>query len=345
MTPWRGSFKEAFRGYPALVVSMVASLFCGIALTSAPAYGSTVTVGPQLPLPNPFETPIGCEAACTVANSQMPVGASYQAPISGVIVRWRLFGADHLNAGYRIRVIKHLSDGNAYLGLRSGPLQSPASQFETFPANLPIQAGQMVALNLESQSSVLGFESNPSAPALLWEPPLEDKKLRSSPEGEGLVFGFNADIQPPPAIAYLASVKGPIKGDTEVTLTGTDFTGATAVSFGAEPAASFVVDSDEQITAFSPPSATPGSVAVSVTTPAGVATSQFRYLACVVPKLKKRSLKAAKALLRNARCHIGRVTKLADAKARTAEVSSQKPEPGSVLTPGSRVRVTLRPRS
>jgi hypothetical protein len=327
-------------------MAMVASLFCGIALTSAPAYGSTVTVGPQLPLPNPFGTPIGCEAACTLANAQMPGGASYQAPISGVIVRWRLFGADHLNAGYRIRVIKHLGEGSApYAGLRSGPVQYPTSRFETLPVNVPIQAGQMVALNLESQNAVLGFEFNSGAPALLWEPPLEVKKLRSAAEGEGLIFGFNADIQPPPAIAYLASVKGPIKGGTEVTLTGTDFTGATAVSFGAVPAASFVVDSDEQITAVSPPSATPGFVAVSVTTPAGVATSQFRYLACVVPKLKKRSLRAAKALLRNARCHIGRVTRLADVKARTGEVSSQKPNPGSVLTPGSRVRVTLRPRS
>lgn len=328
------------------MVATIASLFCCIALTSAPAYGVTVTVGPQLPLPNPFESRIGCEAACTLANAQMPYGASYVAPVSGVIVRWRVFGADHPNAGYRIRVIKHLGEGSApYAGLRSGPVQYPTFQFETLPVSLPIQAGQMVALNLESQNAVLGFEFNSGAPALLWEPPLEDKKLRSAAEGEGLVFGFNADIQPPPAMAYLAPVRGPLKGGTEVTLSGTDFTGATAVSFGSVPAASFVVESDEQITAVSPPSTAPGSVPVSVTTLAGVATAQFRYLACIVPKLKTRSLKAAKALLRNARCHIGRVTKLEDAKARTAEVSSQKPKAGTVLTPGSRVRVTLRQRS
>jgi hypothetical protein len=40
-----------------------------------------------------------------------------------------------------------------------------------------------------------------------------------------------------------------------VTITGTNFTGATAVRFGAINAASFTVDSDTQITAVSPPQA------------------------------------------------------------------------------------------
>jgi len=38
-----------------------------------------------------------------------------------------------------------------------------------------------------------------------------------------------------------------------VTITGARFTDATAVTFGATPAASFTVDSDTQITAVSPP--------------------------------------------------------------------------------------------
>lgn len=323
----------------------IAAVVCTLLACTASAIGATVTVGPQLPLPHPFQSRIGCEAACTLANAQMPAGASYQAPIDGVIVRWRLFGADHLNAGYRLRVIKHLAEGTGpYAGLLTGPLQVPTSEFETFPANLSIHAGQTVAINLESPNSVLAFEPNLGAPALVWEPPIEDKKLRGSNEGEGLIFGFNADIQPPPTIAYLASVKGSIKGGTEVTLTGSDFTGATAVSFGDTPATSFEVESDEELTAISPRSRTSGNVPVSVTTPAGIASAKFQYLACDVPNLKHRSLKAATALLRKARCHIGRVTKLQGAKARVAWVSRQQPKPGAVLTPGSKVRVTLQQR-
>jgi hypothetical protein len=322
------------------LVAILASLLGLFALFSMPAYGSTVTVGPQLPLVHPDQARLGCESACTLTNSQLPLGASYRAPISGVIVRWRLFGATQLGAGYRLRVLRQTS-GVPYIGIRSSPLQSPTSNFETFPANLPIEAGQTVAINLESPGSVIGFEVNSSAPTLGWEPPIGDQKLRSPTEGEGLVLGFNADIQPPPVIESLASVKGPLQGGTEVTITGTDFSGATAVSFGAVPAASFVVESDTQITAYSPRASAPGSVPVSVTTPAGVVSSPFRYLACVVPKLKHRSLRAAKARLRKARCRIGRVTQLDGARARSAKVSSQSPRPGSVRKPGSRVRVTL----
>jgi hypothetical protein len=40
-----------------------------------------------------------------------------------------------------------------------------------------------------------------------------------------------------------------------VVITGTNFTGATAVRFGAVPATSFTVESATQITAISPPQA------------------------------------------------------------------------------------------
>ncbi|CAM5477505.1 IPT/TIG domain-containing protein [Streptomyces aurantiogriseus] len=71
-----------------------------------------------------------------------------------------------------------------------------------------------------------------------------------------------------PSVTGLSPLQGPSTGGTTVTLTGTGFTGATAVSFGGVPATSFTVISATQITAVAPPHAA-GTAAVTVTTPAG----------------------------------------------------------------------------
>ncbi|WP_283779602.1 IPT/TIG domain-containing protein [Nocardia sputi] len=76
---------------------------------------------------------------------------------------------------------------------------------------------------------------------------------------------------PAPTLAGVAPRFGPETGGNTVTLTGTEFTGATAVRFGATPATSFAVVSDTQITAVAP--ARTGIAAITVTTPGG--TSNF----------------------------------------------------------------------
>jgi hypothetical protein len=84
-----------------------------------------------------------------------------------------------------------------------------------------------------------------------------------------------------PALVAVSPGQGPASGGTVVTLTGTGFTGATAVSFGASPATSFTVNSPTQITAIAP--AGIGSVALTVTTPGGTSNSVvYTYLATPV---------------------------------------------------------------
>ncbi len=55
-----------------------------------------------------------------------------------------------------------------------------------------------------------------------------------------------------PRVTSLTPLSGPSAGGTAVTLTGTGFTGTTAVSFGSQPANSFTVSSDTQIVATAP---------------------------------------------------------------------------------------------
>ncbi|MEA2634842.1 MAG: hypothetical protein QOH92_1609, partial [Chloroflexota bacterium] len=85
-----------------------------------------------------------------------------------------------------------------------------------------------------------------------------------------------------PAVSSVAPSGGPLAGGTGVTITGTSFTGATAVSFGTTAAVTFNVASDTQITATSP-AGSAGPVDVTVTAVDGssaiVPADQFTYAA------------------------------------------------------------------
>jgi hypothetical protein len=83
-----------------------------------------------------------------------------------------------------------------------------------------------------------------------------------------------------PTVTNVSPNGGTIAGGTSVTITGTSFTGATQVQFGATNATSFTVDSATQITATAPAEAA-GTVHVTVTNPGGTSSTsssdQFTY--------------------------------------------------------------------
>ncbi|NLS01651.1 IPTL-CTERM sorting domain-containing protein, partial [Rhizobium sp. P38BS-XIX] len=86
---------------------------------------------------------------------------------------------------------------------------------------------------------------------------------------------------PAPTVTSASPTAGPTAGGATVTLTGTNFTGVTAVTFGGTPAASFTFNSATSITATAP--AGSGTVDIRVTTPGGTsaatAADQFTYVA------------------------------------------------------------------
>jgi hypothetical protein len=86
-----------------------------------------------------------------------------------------------------------------------------------------------------------------------------------------------------PTVSKVSPSAGLIEGKTSVTITGANFTGATAVNFGTKPAASFTVNSATSITAVSPAEPA-GTVDVTVTTPEGTsATSSADHFTYVPP--------------------------------------------------------------
>ena len=90
---------------------------------------------------------------------------------------------------------------------------------------------------------------------------------------------------PAPTVTAVSPASGSSLGGSTVTLTGTNFTGATAVTFGSTAATGFTVNSATQITAIAP-AGSAGTVNVRVTTAGGTsatgAADQFTYVAITV---------------------------------------------------------------
>lgn len=88
-------------------------------------------------------------------------------------------------------------------------------------------------------------------------------------------------INPPPAIDTITPSSGAI-GST-VVINGTDFTGATTLSFNGTNATNFVIDSPTQITATVPVGTTTGPI--TVTTPNGTGTSATNFTVVSPPAI------------------------------------------------------------
>jgi len=95
----------------------------------------------------------------------------------------------------------------------------------------------------------------------------------------GVAFAINAAA---PSIVGISPSQGVSAGGTQVNITGTNFTGVSAVKFGAASAASFTVISSNSISAVSP-AGSAGMVDIQVVTPSGASATgisdQFTYLA------------------------------------------------------------------
>jgi hypothetical protein len=278
----------------------------------------------------------------TFFNTALPErGANLVSPVNGAIVRWRVQGAK--GGPFYLRVLRPNGTGAYTAAGTSGPATPSGAGLQTFTANIPIHAGDLIGVDPTNAGDEIGLASVPGANyAFIAPPPFNESTVPPSGGVSGQEIELNAEVQPAPAITSIAPRSGSIAGGTTVTITGTNLTSASAVKFGTTPAASFTAESDTQITAITPATTTRGKVDVTVTTLAGtsptVTADGFTYQACVVPKLKGKTLKLAKKALRKANCKLGKVTGKKD---KLAEVTSQSPKRGKVRVPGAKVNIKL----
>lgn len=109
-----------------------------------------------------------------------------------------------------------------------------------------------------------------------------DVRVTNGAGTSSIVAGDQYTYIAAPTITSLTPVTGPDVGATSVAITGTGFTGATAVHFGATSATTYTVNSSTSITATAPQHAA-GTVDVTVTTSGGpnvtTAADHYTYVA------------------------------------------------------------------
>jgi IPT/TIG domain/PASTA domain len=330
---------------------VTAALAATLALCGS-ASAANVIVGPNLTGSEWEPQPCGLES-CTFFNSELEgSGANLTSPVTGAIVRFSVLSG--ASAGtYRLRTATKLGASGTFImrKMSAAVASGPLAGLESFATTLPITAGQTIGLTTNETASVEFLELGELF-EFETEPP-ETGQVSTSFRFAN-VAGFDAEVQPAPTVTGLSIPSGPTTGGTAVTIAGTDLEGATSVTFGGV-AAAITADSETSVTVVAPATAAAAPVPVAVTTVAGKATGPaYTYVApvlpilppakkyCVVPNLKGKKLKAAKAALTNAKCKLGAVKMLSGATAKTGKVSKQGSKAGTKLAVGAKVAVTLK---
>ena len=323
----------------------LAAVAC-FALLTGTAFAQ-VTVGQLTPEANPL-TECDYSAPYDEFSTSVTSGTSYVVPApGGALTSWSTNAGAGTGQLLGLKVIRPSGSGSYTVVGVDGPRAIAPSVVNTFPVSIPVQAGDLIGLHVPSE-----FESSPTA--CWFEPSLLDRVgYREGNQPFGSTFTFEAEdtgwrmnvsasLLPPPTIAGLGTTGGSVTGGTSVVITGANFADVKGVNFGTT-SATFAVNSEGQITATAPPSATIASVPVSVTTAAGSVTSAstFAYEGCVVPKLNGKKLKAAKKALGKKDCKTGKVNKRKGVTGKTGKVIKQNPKPGKVLAPGTKITIKL----
>jgi alpha-tubulin suppressor-like RCC1 family protein len=187
----------------------------------------------------------------TTANSAVPVAVS---GLKGVIAI--AAGAEHSLAvleGGTVMTWGNNGEGQLGTGESAGPQRCGSPPVEEACSTTPVPVGGL------TYTDVRGIAAG------AWH---------------SLAFG-----PPNPTVTALSPKEGLPAGGTVVTITGSEFNGATAVKFGSASATTFHVESNTSITAVSPQGT--GTVEVTVTTPEGTSPTtpadRFSYVNPTVP--------------------------------------------------------------
>ena len=255
-------------------------VFCSFLLTTAPAYTAGIDVGSgsQMALNNGSLNVGGdvtITGTLTVGSGSINLTGNWSnngtfTPGTGTVT---FNGAN-----------QSISGATTFYNLTKNVTTAATFTFQNGTANktivantLQLQGGSGALLSLRSLSTGNQWEIDPQETRTI---AYLDVKDSNNVNATAIDAGANSVSNgnntnwtfPDPTIASFSPTSGGTS--TSVTITGTNFSGATAVTFGGTNASSFDVDSTTQITAVVA-SGTTGKVAV--TTPVGTATSSADF--------------------------------------------------------------------
>jgi hypothetical protein len=166
-------------------------------LLGAGGASAATTVGSQLTL-----APVvaSCGGTATFMNTALAAG-TLQAPIDGVVLRWRLALAAPGGGSftYKLRVLRP-AGGGMYMGAGTGPAQTAPStgvNVLTLASPLPVKAGDLIGIECPSGAPSPFANGAPASSSIgSFSPPLADGEARS-PSGPFVTneMLINADVE------------------------------------------------------------------------------------------------------------------------------------------------------
>jgi hypothetical protein len=325
-------------------ISVMAVLAALAALALSSSAVAQVTVG-QIAPTGSLTNNCGVTNEYDELQPAVAAGPSYVVPAPGTISSWSTNAGGSGGQLLTFKVFRPVGPGTFQVAGHDGPRLLTPGILNTFETSIPVQSGDIIGLFVPKGPPIIcGFETGLSADVLAYKlGNAADGATIATEQESGSRLNVSATVLPPPVLTSISPAGGSIKGGTSVLISGGNFARVTGVSFGSTPAQTVTVGTEGQITAVTPPSASLTKVPVTVTTIAGVATSAqtFAYEGCLVPKLKGTKLKASKRKATNADCKIGKVKKKHGATAKTGKVVKQNPQPGKLLPPGTKIKITL----
>jgi hypothetical protein len=169
-----------------------------VALLATAAQASTVSVGSVLP-PGSTATEFG--QVETFFNTALPEkGANLTSPVSGAIVRWRM--QDPVGGPFYLRVLRPNGSGGYMAVGTSNPATPSAGGLQTFTANLPVKAGDLIGVDPTNASDKIGIAAVPGAGfGFIFPPPFDGATVAPSGTFAGQEVELTAEVQPTPAIS------------------------------------------------------------------------------------------------------------------------------------------------
>ena len=196
---------------------IVASLVAAAALTvawSASAGAATVLVGSPMTSPDVQPGTIGSVSNTeTVANLTLDeAGAHVASPVDGTVISWSI-NTEPTTGNYAFRVLRP-AGGDQYTAVASVPQFVTGVGVHTFSANLPIQTGDLIALDLPQgvgdARGVRAFGFLPNSSWIQFDPaiPAGGTDSPTFPPDQTQELAINATVQyPDPATTTPAKKK------------------------------------------------------------------------------------------------------------------------------------------